>query len=85
VALSKLNDFENSCAAYEKAIELGDDVVTRLNFAITLYNNDEQEKAREHFLAFERLVAEEGGAGSEALAADLEIGAKREQLRAVLL
>jgi hypothetical protein len=37
----RLEDFENSCAAYEKALELSDDYLTYLNYAITLYTNDE--------------------------------------------
>jgi len=46
----RLEDFENSCAAYEKAIELsGDDYLTFLNYSITLYLNDEVERARDHF------------------------------------
>lgn len=45
-----MDDFENSCAAYEKAIELnGDDYLTFLNYSITLYLNDEVERARDHF------------------------------------
>jgi hypothetical protein len=38
---NRLEDFENSCAAYEKALELSDDYLTYLNYAITLYTNDE--------------------------------------------
>ena len=50
----RLDDFENSCAAYEKAIELGsDDLVTHINYAITLYNNDEIERARKQFSQFQ--------------------------------
>lgn len=52
VALSKLEDFENACSAYEKAIELGDDYLIHLNYAITLALNDEVEQAREHYDKF---------------------------------
>lgn len=38
----RLDDFENSCAAYDKALELSDDYLTYLNYSITLYTNDEQ-------------------------------------------
>eukprot|EP01033_Poteriospumella_lacustris_P004908 gene4904-3512_t len=55
LALSKLEDFENSCAAYDKALELSDDYFTHLNYAITLYTNDEIEKARKHFAKFDSL------------------------------
>lgn len=38
----RLDDFDNACSAYEKAIELDkDDHLFHLNFAITLFNNDE--------------------------------------------
>mmetsp|Transcript_8978 Transcript_8978/g.13494 ORF Transcript_8978/g.13494 Transcript_8978/m.13494 type:complete len:419 (+) Transcript_8978:94-1350(+) len=55
VSLSKLDDFENSCAAYDKAIDLGEDYLIHLNYSITLMNNDEVERAKNHFLKFEKL------------------------------
>lgn len=55
LALAKLEDFENSCAAYDKALELSDDYFTHLNYAVTLYSNDEIEKARKHFNKFDTL------------------------------
>lgn len=56
VTLSGLNDFENSCIAYEKACELGpDDALSRLNYAITLYKNDEIERAQTQFRRYEDL------------------------------
>eukprot|EP01041_Mallomonas_annulata_P011290 gene11290-23624_t len=64
VALSRLDDFENSCAAYDKAVELGQDYLTHLNYAITLQRNDEIERARVQFEKFESLfeaIASEGG------------------------
>ena len=60
----RLEDFENSCSAYEKAIELGEDYLTHLNYAVTLQRNDEVERSRVQFEIFERLfadVAAEGG------------------------
>lgn len=55
LALSKLDDFENSCSAYEKALELGEDYLIHLNYAITLLKNDEPERSREHYNKFDRL------------------------------
>ena len=49
----RLEDFENSCSAYEKALELGSDYMIHLNYAITLFRNDEIEKAREQFVRFD--------------------------------
>jgi Bardet-Biedl syndrome 4 protein len=57
VALSKLNDFENSCAAYEKSIELEPDYTTYLNYSVTLLANDEVERAVEQFRKYEAAIA----------------------------
>ncbi len=48
-------DFENSCAAYDKAVELAEDYLIHLNYAITLYTNDEIERARKQYSKFETL------------------------------
>ncbi len=50
---NRLDDFENACAAYDKSLELSDDYFTHLNYTITLYKNDEIEKARKQFSKFE--------------------------------
>lgn len=51
-----MDDFDNSCAAYDKALEVGEDYLIHLNYAVTLLANDEVEKARIHFKKFEQLV-----------------------------
>jgi Bardet-Biedl syndrome 4 protein len=53
IALARLEDFENACSAYDKAIELGSDFLVHLNYSITLYLNDEIERAREQYVRFE--------------------------------
>jgi len=58
VALNRLDDFDNACSAYEKALELEEDHVFHLNYAITLFNNEEVERAQAHFVQFERLFGE---------------------------
>ena len=55
VTLSRLEDLENACSAYEKAIEMESDHLFHLNFAITLYNHDERERAKAQYLEFDRL------------------------------
>ncbi|OMJ91149.1 hypothetical protein SteCoe_6315 [Stentor coeruleus] len=55
LALSNLGDIENACAAYEKAISLEEDFLIYLNYAITLNNYGQKEKAREIFLKFKEL------------------------------
>lgn len=52
----RLDDFDNSCAAYDKAVELApEDTLTHLNYTITLYSNDELERARKQYAKFESL------------------------------
>jgi Bardet-Biedl syndrome 4 protein len=56
ITLSHLEDFENSCSAYEKAIELSpEDYLIFLNYSITLFLNDEIEKSKEQYGRFEVL------------------------------
>ena len=38
-----------------QALDLDGDYLTHLNYAVTLLNNDEPEKATEHFAAFKQL------------------------------
>lgn len=38
-----------------QALELDPDYLTHINYAVTLVNNDEQERAREHFQRFKEL------------------------------
>lgn len=54
IVCCRLDDFENSCAAYNKAVELSynEDYLTLLNYAITLFANDEVERSREYFARF---------------------------------
>jgi Bardet-Biedl syndrome 4 protein len=61
VSLAKLDDFDNACNAYRKALEVEpDDHTTRLNYAVTLYrNNEAHDAARELSLADELLRAVE--------------------------
>ena len=50
ITLNKLGDFENSCSAFKKAIELdSNDCTVYLNYAIVLYNNGHNKKAKEVF------------------------------------
>jgi len=61
ITLARLDDFDNSCSAYEKSIDLnGKDITCRLNYAITLYNNEEVERSRIQFEAVTSLRGKEG-------------------------
>ena len=55
---SRLDDFDNACSAYEKAISMERDHLFELNYVITLYNNDEHDLAKQHYLEFEAIFAE---------------------------
>ena len=46
ITLNRLDDFENACSAYEKAIDMEADHLFELNYAITLYNNNELARVR---------------------------------------
>ncbi|KAL9653223.1 hypothetical protein ABK040_010931 [Willaertia magna] len=58
ITLNRLDDFENACAVYEKAIEMDSDYLFELNYAITLYNHQLFDQAKHHFQEFERLFNE---------------------------
>eukprot|EP01029_Cantina_marsupialis_P027311 TRINITY_DN75_c0_g1_i3.p1 TRINITY_DN75_c0_g1~~TRINITY_DN75_c0_g1_i3.p1 ORF type:complete len:400 (+),score=56.32 TRINITY_DN75_c0_g1_i3:137-1336(+) len=52
ITLNRLDDFDNSCSAYEKAIEMEQDHLFHLNYCVTLFNQGEVAKAKEHFSIF---------------------------------
>ncbi|KAF0980452.1 hypothetical protein FDP41_013666 [Naegleria fowleri] len=84
ITLNRLDDFENACSAYEKAIEMESDYLFELNYAITLFNHQQLEQARVHFLEFERLF-QEAHSGEEAEECDDEyILEARKKLSALL-
>jgi Bardet-Biedl syndrome 4 protein len=71
ITLNRLDDFENACSAYEKAIELETyvniltklnwfyrDHIFELNYAITLFNRGDSAKSQAHFRKFEQLFQE---------------------------
>ena len=76
-----MDDFENACAAYEKAIELGEGYLAHLNFAITLFLNDEIEKSRLQFKKYDELF----GKVNDIQDVDPEITRNEKLLRKVLL
>lgn len=58
VTLARLEDFDNACSAYEKAIEMDDQEPSfHLNYAITLLSNNEQERARQQYEHFRDLFS----------------------------
>ena len=56
VALAKLEDFPNASQAYRRALELEDTFSTRLNFAVTLFKNDEPKEASKQLARAEELM-----------------------------
>ncbi len=75
-----MEDFDNACAAYDKAVELGEDFVTHLNYAITLFKNDEVERAKTQFEKFESIFCKITEMGD----VDSEVIQQAEMLRAAL-
>ena len=61
VALAKLGDFDNACGAYERALSKEDTYSTRLNYAVTLYRNDEAERARGQLSRYQSHIQHLGG------------------------
>ena len=56
ITLNKLEDFESSCGAFEKALVLDDsDSMIHLNYAVVLYNNGFQDEARRQFIDSENI------------------------------
>jgi lipoprotein NlpI len=56
ITLNRLGDFESSCQAFEKAIELEkNDCTIFLNYAIVLYNNGKKTESKSQFLASEEI------------------------------
>lgn len=62
-------------------MELSEDYLTFLNYAITLYTNDEIERARKQFAKFEVLFKKQREEGGDI---DPEILAQAELMRAAL-
>mmetsp|Transcript_13463 Transcript_13463/g.31884 ORF Transcript_13463/g.31884 Transcript_13463/m.31884 type:complete len:179 (-) Transcript_13463:15-551(-) len=52
ITLSKLDDFENACGAYEKALDMERDHLFHLNYAISALNNGEKQLAEQQFRLF---------------------------------
>ena len=78
VTLSKLDDFDNACAAYDKALQLDSkDALILLNYAITLLANDELEQGEAMYARFTQLrssssTLKSSAAGDEAADAHVQ-------------
>jgi len=92
VALSKLEDFDNACAAYDKALELTPEPSTYLNYAITLHLHGngagDTHKAKELLGRYDAMALEAstgpGGEGPEGSSQDPELVQQADLLRAAL-
>jgi Bardet-Biedl syndrome 4 protein len=81
ITLARLDDFENACSAYDKAIEMESDHMFHLNYAITLYNGGEVEAARVQYGLF--LKAWEG-LDEEAKSGDTDVLEQKAALEPIL-
>jgi len=80
ITLNRLDDFENACSAYEKAISMERDHLFELNYSITLLNNEENDMAKQHFQEFETCFAE---LDEETRQSDQDILSVRNQLQQI--
>jgi Bardet-Biedl syndrome 4 protein len=80
MTLSRLDDVDNACAAYDKAIEMESDMLFHLNYSIMLVKHEQFDKGREHYEAFQRLFDE---ADEETRNADKDVADMRQKLAAV--
>eukprot|EP00735_Rhodelphis_limneticus_P006966 TRINITY_DN19443_c0_g1::TRINITY_DN19443_c0_g1_i1::g.17063::m.17063 TRINITY_DN19443_c0_g1::TRINITY_DN19443_c0_g1_i1::g.17063 ORF type:complete len:409 (+),score=37.38,sp/Q96RK4/BBS4_HUMAN/53.54/6e-136,TPR_11/PF13414.1/3,TPR_11/PF13414.1/1.1e-12,TPR_11/PF13414.1/1.3e-09,TPR_11/PF13414.1/2.2e-08,TPR_11/PF13414.1/8e-12,TPR_11/PF13414.1/0.00013,TPR_11/PF13414.1/0.05,TPR_2/PF07719.12/1.2e+03,TPR_2/PF07719.12/0.28,TPR_2/PF07719.12/0.00044,TPR_2/PF07719.12/1e-05,TPR_2/PF07719.12/5.6e-05,TPR_2/PF07719.12 len=81
ITLARLDDFENACSSYEKAICMESDHIFSLNYAITLFNNGDLEKARHVAEEFERQYQE---LDEETKSADPDVVEQRQGLLTAL-
>ena len=80
ITLARLDDFSNSCAAYEKSLTLeSSNAIARLNYAITLYNNEEVERSRAQYTLYQGVYNDNLKANPEE-EEDEEIKMQREML-----
>ncbi|KEG13380.1 BBS4-like protein 4 [Trypanosoma grayi] len=52
VCLALMNDVENACAAYARALAIDPDPFIRLNYSITLFNSGKEEESRQQLEVF---------------------------------
>jgi Bardet-Biedl syndrome 4 protein len=57
ITLARLDDIDNACSAYDKALSIEKDHVFHLNYAATLYNAGLADRAKEQFDEFEALFS----------------------------
>jgi len=81
VTLARLDDFENACSAYEKAIDFEKDHLFEINYAITLLNNGQRDQAAAHFKEFMTLWNE---LDTEGQAADADVVSMKNLLEKAL-
>eukprot|EP00727_Mastigamoeba_balamuthi_P007935 m51a1_g3762 putative bardet-biedl syndrome 4 (420) ;mRNA; f:115087-116729 len=81
ITLSRLGDYRNACTAYDKALEIYNDPLVRLNYAILHYTYGEMQAARSHFNEFERQYST---LDEEARTADYAVVEQRSLLVAAL-
>jgi hypothetical protein len=57
ITLARLEDIDNACSAYDKAISIENDHVFHLNFSATLFNAGLADRAREQYDIFETIFS----------------------------
>uniref|UniRef100_A0A7S0X8Q1 Bardet-Biedl syndrome 4 protein n=2 Tax=Mantoniella antarctica TaxID=81844 RepID=A0A7S0X8Q1_9CHLO len=81
ITLAKLDDLDNACAAYEKAIGMESDHLFHLNYAVTLLNSGDETRAAQQLEEFEKLF---GALDDETKGSDPDILLQRNLLTRAL-
>mmetsp|Transcript_52742 Transcript_52742/g.125577 ORF Transcript_52742/g.125577 Transcript_52742/m.125577 type:complete len:412 (-) Transcript_52742:377-1612(-) len=81
ITLARLDDPDNSCLSYEKAIEMESDFLIHLNYAVTLSNIGQGDKAKEQLEKFDAAFAEADQATRDA---DADVPAMAKRLRSLV-
>lgn len=81
ITLSRLDDFDNACAAYEKAIQMDSEPLFHLNYGIMLYNFGMIDPARQHYQLFKGMFS---NLDEEAKNADPEVAEQARTFAALL-
>jgi Bardet-Biedl syndrome 4 protein len=55
ITLNRLDDFENACGAFEKALQIEATAETCINYAIVLHNREDHERGFVYFTQFESI------------------------------
>ena len=80
LALTRLDDLDNACAAFEKGLALERSYVAHLNFAVTLQGCGREQRAAEQLRLFDEALAALPPAARAEAAGDADVAETRREL-----